>query len=143
MLRLRFSILAFLAAFLFFNASAIGQMPAGGANTIGQPSIGQSGIRQRTGDIMANPAATAPRKNIYLKREFEIPGREYRPQDPAAHFERQIAPGQARSVSSTTSPSSSISTGPYTAQTLGLTFDGVTGPMQTGAFPPDSMGAVG
>src|SRR6266571_269671 len=126
MLRLRFSILAFLAAFLFFNAGGIGQMPAGGANTIGQPSIGQSGIRQRTGDIMANPAATAPRKNIYLKREFEIPGREQRPQDPAAHFDRQTPPGQGRSVSTITTSSTSISSGPYTAQTIGTTFDGVT-----------------
>ena len=29
------------------------------------------------------------------------------------------------------------------AQTLGLSFNGVTGPDETGAFPPDNMGAVG
>src|SRR5438552_1083264 len=144
MLKLRFSApAALIAGLLFFNGDGFGQIGRGLPETVGQPTTGQNSVRQRTGDIMANPAATAPRKNIYLKREFEIPGREYRPQDPAAHFGRQIAPGQARSVSSTTSSSSSINTGPYTAQTLGLTFDGVTGPMQTGAFPPDSMGAVG
>src|SRR5437899_12120957 len=41
------------------------------------------------------------------------------------------------------SASTSVSSGPFIAQTLGLTFDGVTGPTETGAFPPDTMGAVG
>jgi hypothetical protein len=76
MLRLRFSIPALFAALLFFSGGGFGQMATSGENTVGQTSIGQHGVSQRTGDIMANPAATAPRKNIYLKREFEIPGRE-------------------------------------------------------------------
>src|SRR5256714_14945922 len=140
MLKLRLLIPACLAAVLFLTGGGFGQTPSGGTNTVGQPSAGQHGVRQRTGDIMANPAATAPRKNTYIKREFEIPGREHRPQDPAARFDRQSAPGSARNVSSS---STSISSGPYAAQTVGITFDGVTGPAQTGAFPPDSMGAVG
>ena len=132
MLRLRFSIPALFAALLFFSGGGFGQMATSGENTVGQTSIGQHGVSQRTGDIMANPAATAPRKNIYLKREFEIPGREQRPQDPAAHFDRQTPPGQGRSVSTITTSSTSISSGPYTAQTIGTTFDGVAGPTQTG-----------
>ena len=36
-----------------------------------------------------------------------------------------------------------ISPGPYTAQTVGTSFDALTGPNDTSAFPPDSMGAVG
>ena len=91
MLKLRFSApAALLAGLLFFNGDGFGQIGRGLPETVGQPTTGQNSVRQRTGDIMANPAATAPRKNIYLKREFEIPGREYRPQDPAAHFERQL-----------------------------------------------------
>jgi hypothetical protein len=143
MLRLRFSIPALFAALLFFSGGGFGQMATSGGNTVGQTSIGQHGVSQRTGDVMGNPAATAPRKNIFLKRELEIPGREHRPQDPAARFDRQTPPGQARSVSTTATSSTNISSGPYAAQTVGTTFDGVTGPTQTGAFPPDSMGAVG
>ena len=143
MLKLRLLIPACLAAVLFLTGGGFGQTPSGGTNTVGQPSAGQHGVRQRTGDIMANPAATAPRKNTYIKREFEIPGREHRPQDPAAHFDRQAAPSSARDVAVTGAFSTNISSGPYTAQTVGTTFDGVTGPTETGAFPPDSMGAVG
>lgn len=32
---------------------------------------------------------------------------------------------------------------PFAPQTIGLNFDTVTGPTETGAFPPDTMGAVG
>src|SRR5437762_3736390 len=92
---------------------------------------------------MADPAAHGPRKNVYIKREFEIPGRENRPQDPGARLDRQTAPDQAHTAPSMASASTSVSSAPFIAQTIGLTFDGVTGPTQTGAFPPDSMGAVG
>src|SRR5437868_6867345 len=143
MLKLRLLIPVCLAAVLFLTGGGFGQTASDGANTVGQPSTGQHGVRQRTGVIMVNPAATAPRKNTYTKREFEIPGREHRPQDPAARFDRQAAPSLAREVAVSGASSTNISSGPYTAQTVGTTFDGVTGPTQTGAFPPDSMGAVG
>ena len=32
---------------------------------------------------------------------------------------------------------------PHVPQTVGTPFDGATGPAETGAFPPDTMGAVG
>ncbi len=32
---------------------------------------------------------------------------------------------------------------PFAPQTIGLNFDTVTGPTETGAFPPDTMGAIG
>lgn len=34
-------------------------------------------------------------------------------------------------------------TTPYSPQTLGTQFNGATGPTETGAFPPDTMGAIG
>jgi hypothetical protein len=126
-----------------FAGDGFGQTNGSG-NTVGQPTVGQNALWQRTGDIMANLAATAPRKHIYLKPELEIPGRESRPQDPAARFDRQTPPGPARTVSSTgTISSTSISSVSSTTQRIALTFDGVSGPSQTGAFPPDSMGAAG
>ena len=133
---------AIFAAFLLLSAGGFGQINSTGY-TAGQPETGQMAVRHRTGDLMANPNASAPRKNLYTKRELEIPGRELRPQDPAAAFDRQPAPGQARDISSQTSASSGSVAGPSFSQTVGLTFDGVSGPSQTGAYPPDSMGAVG
>src|SRR5437588_1431897 len=133
---------AIFPAFLLLSAGGFGQINSTGY-TAGQPETGQVAVRHRTGDLMANPNASAPRKNLYTKRELEIPGRELRPQDPAAAFDRQPAPGQARDISSQTSASSGSVAGPSFSQTVGLTFDGVSGPSQTGAYPPDSMGAVG
>src|ERR1043166_8934405 len=133
---------ALFAAFLLLSSGGFSQTNSAGY-TPGQPEIGQVAVRHRTGDLMANPNASAPRKNLYTKRELEIPGRELRPQDPAATFDRQPAPGQARDPSSAATGSAGTISGPSFAQTVGLTFDGVSGPSQTGAFPPDSMGAVG
>src|SRR5260370_20982216 len=66
----------------------------------GEESVGDRAVERRTADIMADPAAHGPRKNVYIKREFEIPGRESRPQDPAARLDRQTAPGQAHTAPS-------------------------------------------
>lgn len=144
MLTSRFRIAGLCALFFLCVGAGSGQIAGLAPERIrGDESIGERAVERRTGDIMADPAAQAPRKNLYLKREFEIPGRESRPQDPAARLDRQTAPGQARTALSTASASTSVSSGPFIAQTLGLTFDGVTGPTQTGSFPPDSMGAVG
>ena len=79
MFKLRFCAPAVLVASLFFSGGGFGQLATNGSRILGETSIGKESVRQRTGDIMANPAATAARKNIYLKREFEIPGRESRP----------------------------------------------------------------
>src|ERR1700739_66346 len=67
--------------------------------TAGTPSAGERAISRTTAEIMAADAARGPRKNVFIKREFEIPGRRNRPQDPAARFDPQIAPGAARSAS--------------------------------------------
>ncbi|HEV3394159.1 MAG TPA: hypothetical protein VG103_11705, partial [Chthoniobacterales bacterium] len=115
----------------------------GGGATLGSPSIGKPGISQSTADIMAAQAAQGPRKNVFIKRELEIPGRRNRPQNPAARFDPQIPPGEARNISTATSAMSGGASAPKFSQTVGLQFDGVTGPTETGSFPPDSMGAIG
>jgi Chitobiase/beta-hexosaminidase C-terminal domain len=133
---------AVFAALLLLSSGGFGQLKDT-AYTSGRPEAGERAVQRRTRDIVAEAMAKGPRRNIYVKREFEIPERERRPQDPAASFDPQLAPGPARDVSSQTSgPSGNIAT-PSFAQTVGLTFDGVSGPSETGAYPPDSMGAVG
>src|SRR3954452_3446230 len=46
----------------------------------GQSHRGELGIRKSNAEIMAR-SSQEPRRNIYLKRELEIPGRENREQD--------------------------------------------------------------
>ncbi|MBV9618172.1 MAG: hypothetical protein JO201_03085, partial [Verrucomicrobia bacterium] len=147
MLKPRFVILpALVAGSVFLGVVGFGQPSrneGAAAATLGSPSIGKPGISQSTADIMAAQAAQGPRKNVFTKREFEIPGREHRPQNPAARFDPQTAPGQARNLSTAASAATGAPIAPKFSQTIGLQFDGVTGPTETGSFPPDSMGAIG
>jgi hypothetical protein len=114
----------------------------------GQIESGERGVGHRMDEIMSDPAARAHRRQIFLKREFEIPGRDERPQDVNAPFEshwprRQSARDNNKEFGATTTAASAAAPVPQTAQTVSTKFLGVTGPSETGAFPPDSMGAVG
>ena len=111
----------------------------------GAMSVGERGVRRSTAEIMNSARMRPPRSQIYLKRELEIPGREDRPQHPNARPlsrwpEHTVKP--ANSSGSSESVTNAISSAPA-AQSVGVKNDGVQGPTQTGAFPPDSMGAVG
>jgi Chitobiase/beta-hexosaminidase C-terminal domain len=143
MLISRFRIGGLCALFFLCVGAGSGQIAGPAPERIrGQESVGERAVERRTADIMADPAAQGPRKNVYIKREFEIPGRENRPQDPGARFNPQTPPKPARSVSASTTASTDIAAGPHTAQTVGFSFIG--GHLyDTNAFPPDSMGAVG
>src|SRR5438552_5270938 len=143
MLISRFRIGGLCALFFLCVSAGSGQIAGPAPERIrGQESVGERAVERRTADIMADPAAHGPRKNVYIKREFEIPGRENRPQDSGARFNPQTPPKPARSVSASTAASTNIAAGPYTSQTVGLTFIG--GHLyDTSALPPDSMGAVG
>ncbi|HMJ63632.1 MAG TPA: chitobiase/beta-hexosaminidase C-terminal domain-containing protein [Bryobacteraceae bacterium] len=88
---------------------------------------------------MADPAARAPRQHIYVKREHEIPGRESRPQDGSAPQESHWPLRSGQRTNAIIPNAATV----FSGQTIATTFDGVTGPTQTGSFPPDSMGAVG
>ncbi len=85
-----------------------------------------------TADQLARPAGQGLRMK---KPEFEIEGREERPDSPGA-----IEANQWPLPDKSTSASPAQTNAP---QTLGTQFDGATGPTETGAFPPDTMGAVG
>ena len=106
------------------------------AQTVGKPSAGARGVQKTTGELMADPAASRPREHLYLKRELEIPGRRDRPQDPNAlpvsRWPQKSAVSRRASADVPSAPN-----------VVATTFDGVTGPNETGSFPPDSMGAVG
>src|ERR1043166_6932286 len=137
----RFLVPALVFATVILGVVGFGQ-PATSNNgfTLGTPTTGAKGISRTNAEIMAVEKVREPRKNILIKHEFEIPGRRNRPQNPAAGLNPQIAPGTAKK-SSTSGPGQIA--GPKFSQTIGLQWDGVTGPTQTNAFPPDSMGAVG
>src|SRR5436190_24053223 len=128
MLISRFRIGGLCALFFLCVSAGSGQIAGPAPERIrGQESVGERAVERRTADIMADPAAHGPRKNVYIKREFEIPGRENRPQDSGARFNPQTAPDQAHTAPSMASASTSVSSAPFIAQTIGLTFDGVTG----------------
>ncbi len=73
-------------------------------------------------------------------QEFEGPDRENLAQNPDAPAISQFpAPTKIRKNKN----SKDAPNVPNAPQTIGLNFNGVTGPTETGAFPPDTMGAVG
>src|ERR1700722_16948146 len=99
MLTRRLFVPALVAATVILGVVGFGQPTSsnsGSGYTVGQPEKGQPGVSRSTADIMAEDAARGPRKNTFIKREFEIPGREHRPQDPNARFDPQIPPGAAK-----------------------------------------------
>src|SRR5215472_1849291 len=143
MLTRRFFIPALAAATVILGVVGFGQPQSsspGIGYSVGQPENGQPGIGRSTAQIMAEQAARGPRQFTFIKREVEIPAHEHRPQNPNSRFEPQIAPGTAKK--SSTSAAGEVA-GPNFSQTIGLQWDGVTGPTETGSFPPDSMGMAG
>ncbi len=139
MLTRRLFIPALVAGTVILGVVGFGQPTSSNSGfTVGKPETGQKGISRTTADIMAADKARGPRQFTFTKREFEIPGRRNRPQDPNARFDPQIAPGAAKNNSA---PGGIA--GPNFSQTIGLEWDGVTGPTETGSFPPDSMGMAG
>ncbi|HEY4285362.1 MAG TPA: hypothetical protein VGM62_20055, partial [Chthoniobacterales bacterium] len=106
---------------------------ATGQSLSGKQSVGAHGVKKTTAEIMANPQAREKSKHRF-KKEREIPGRKKRPQNPFAPAKSHwpaanvVAPKAALVVEA--------------PQTTGTNFTGAT-LAETGAFPPDSMGAVG
>ncbi len=111
------------------------ELPGG---TVGRPQIGERGVQMTTGQIMALPRATQGRKQIFDKPELKIPWRENRPQDPKAQPISRFPQVDEAGLSKKAAPP--IAQAP---QPVGLSFDTITGPTETGSFPPDTMGAVG
>ncbi|MEO6252070.1 MAG: hypothetical protein ABIO79_02085, partial [Ferruginibacter sp.] len=74
----------------------------------------------------------APAQKVRLSVEKEVPARRHLKQNPLA-----------QPIASFPSSGNNFSAPAATNLTAGLSFNGVTGPTETGAFPPDDMGAVG
>ena len=118
------------------------QRPDDRGVTVGVPWTGEVGVQKLTSQIMSEQAS-APTKigEPRLIPEHEIPGRNKRPQDPKAEYVASIPSlGTGRGKVSIEPDEDSVPTAP---QTVSTNFNAVTGPTETGAFPPDTMGSVG
>ena len=91
-------------------------------------------VQRTTAEIMADQAVARPvPAELKRKPEFEGPEEKGVSQNSIAVEAAQWpSPAGNRPVTEIGAP-----------QTLGTQFDGATGPTETGAFPPDTMGAVG
>ena len=104
------------------------------ADTVGTPWTGEPGITQSVASIMKRQRtvdAQGPRAAHV--RPFLRPNRRGLPQNPNS----PAAPSVALPT-----PAQVLTHGAFTPQTLGTSFTGAT-LADTGAFPPDTMGAVG
>ena len=121
---------------------------------VGVPSVGEAGVRSTTAELMdaqANAPVVARRSRPLLVPEHEIPGRKSRPQDPKAQGAASYpgtataaaAAGRGARAGKPADKAANAALAPSAPQPIGLNFDTVTGPTETGAFPPDTMGAVG
>ncbi|MDT5261740.1 MAG: hypothetical protein QOC61_744 [Acidobacteriota bacterium] len=115
----------------------------GGAE-VGKPTTGAVGVERTSADIMQFQSyqpnvLREPR----LMKEHELPSRKNLPQDPNAKALSSYPARTtlARGVSGA-SPSADETTTTAAPQTVTTNFTGAT-LADTGAFPPDSMGAVG
>ncbi|MDT5272295.1 MAG: hypothetical protein QOH49_4481 [Acidobacteriota bacterium] len=114
----------------------VGPGGVGRTEQIGVPTEGEPGVTQTTEEIMVSQAnAPAISREPRLMREHELPGRQYLPQDPSARAVARTPTSTARVAV----PDTAATNAPQTTST---NFTGAT-LADTGAFPPDSMGAVG
>src|SRR6266545_2280034 len=93
---------------------------------------GSRGVTESTADIMERQEVAPPRRGERPEHELKYPDRSRLPQNPAAPA---VASIPAIDLEKAATPDLKI-------HTTGLAFNGAT-LTDTGAFPPDSMGAVG
>src|SRR5256885_13844096 len=110
MLTSRFRIAGLCGLFFLYVGAGSGQIAGPVPERIrGEESVGDREVERRTADIMADAAAHGPRKNVYIKREFEIPGRVSQTHDPSARLERQTVPAQRATEPSSAYASTTVS----------------------------------
>lgn len=102
--------------------------------TRGTPWTGSEPVHRTNGQIMRRQARVDAHGGTPAHElpELEQPDRSGLPQN-------ALSPEAAGGVTSAPARAQ----GPRTGQTTGTNFNGVTGPDETGSFPPDTMGAVG
>src|SRR5690242_5428603 len=140
MISRRLFVPALVIATVILGVAGFGQPAANNTYVAGTPTTGAQGIARTTAQIMTDQTVRGPRKHTFVKREFVIPGRAHRPQNPGSRFDAQFPPAAA---SNTATSSAGTIAGPNFSQTIGLQWDSVTGPVETASFPPDSMGMAG
>ncbi|MGA9772807.1 MAG: C25 family cysteine peptidase [Blastocatellia bacterium] len=117
------------------EAVSQGKLNPDGSSTAGKIVTDQP-IERTMAEITADQAARPAGQSMRMKKpEFEIEEREERPDGPGA-IEASQWPLPDKN---TNTPPAELNA----PQTIGTQFDGATGPTETGAFPPDTMGAVG
>ncbi len=118
-----------MAALLFNTAAA--RSTAAETETIGTPAAGAPGTSETTEDMMA-------------RQEQHQAGRPERDESqgirPRYRISRELLPPNAQAPGQDTGGEAPVE--PLAPQTLGINFTGAT-LADTGAFPPDSMGAAG
>jgi hypothetical protein len=120
-----------------------GQAASGAA--VGVPVTGEKGIQRTTVEIMAAQLVAPSSGRPVRMPEHEIKGREDLPQNPEA---KPVASLPSSDVGAEHTRGNAVISAanlpaPSAPQAIGLSFDAVTGPTENGAFPPDTMGAVG
>ena len=115
------------------DIAALGSMVRGTALVI------ETGGRRTASEIMADPAAqqARPFDPGFYRTGLQKPFRGNLPQAPGVLDIPQWPPAGP------STPKSGSGATPYSPQTPGISFDGATGPTETGAFPPDVMGEAG
>jgi Bacterial TSP3 repeat len=130
-----------LFCFPFVATSSVFSQVAPDQETVGTPWAGEKGVAETMSAIMArqhqaNLVAKGKPKKIKLKKERENPERDHLSQNPDSPNVARWVPSQSIADDSVTPLA------PLAPQTFGTSFTGAT-LAETGAFPPDSMGAVG
>ncbi|HBB88703.1 MAG TPA: hypothetical protein DC047_13920 [Blastocatellia bacterium] len=121
------------------EAQELSQSQSNADGTITPGQIIAYPIEETTKQIMLAQANRPDGEIARRMPDMEQPDRSNLPEGPGANAAAQW-PLPDKSLST---PDSSAIVTPNAPQTLGTQFDGATGPAETGAFPPDTMGAVG
>ena len=127
-----------IGAFALGTVGVIAQPGKSTDRTAGRLNIGMRGVTKTTSQLMAEAAFAPPKNYIRIREKFNIAGRATRLQDPNARPETGFP--QLNDTNPARTPGVPA---PLAPQPVGLTFDTVTGPTETSAFPPDTNGAVG
>ena len=115
----------FVCLFFFIGSTAFAQQAATSSQTI-QPA------KNETVAAIMQRQALAPVKPVRIRPEFEGPERDNLPQNPLS-----------KPQASFPDAGNGFTGGGASSLVTGTSFNAVTGPTETGAFPPDDMGAIG
>lgn len=110
---------------------------------IGVPWEGEVGIPRTTDEIMAAQSIAPPSQRPTMLPERENEAREERRPDPNAKAGSSYANGKVTIGKPIILKNREDAINMLAPQPVALNFDTLTGPTETGAFPPDTQGTVG